>query len=208
MDSFAKHMFTPAVQTEQEELGLKERFEHVYRNRFTGSLGQDMRAFIESRTHFYMATVSETGWPYVQHRGGPRGFIKFIDDETFGFADYTGNKQLISKGNLKLDDRVSIIFMDYVRQARLKVIGHMTMVNVDQNEALAEELRTDGPEYVERVASIKITAVDWNCPKYIEPRYTENEITDMIDAQLAARDQKINRLAVRLRELGEDPDII
>ena len=208
MDNYGQHMFTPAVQAEQAELGVAERYQKVYRNRFTGGLDADATAFIESRTSFYVATVGETGWPYVQHRGGPPGFLKVIDTDTLGFADYVGNKQLISKGNLSGNDRVSLFLMDYPRRARLKIIGHARMVTADADPDLAERLRQSPEDPIERIATIRVTAFDWNCPKYITERYTQDEVAALVAPHLEARDETIRRLAARLRALGEDPDAL
>ncbi len=208
MDSFARHMFTPLVQAEQEKDGIRERFEKMYRNRFTGDLDEQAKAFIESRTSFYMASVSETGWPYVQHRGGPAGFLKVIGPSRLGFADYHGNQQYVSKGNLRHDDRVSLILMDYPRQARLKLIGHMQMKEAGDLPELAEQLAVANQGPVERIATIELAAMDWNCPKYIEPRYTRDEVTALVSPHLAKRDGEIEKLKTRLRQLGEDPDRI
>lgn len=186
MDNYAQHMFTDAVQAEQEALGMRERFQKMYRNRFTEGLDDDTKAFIETRTSFYMATVSETGWPYVQHRGGPIGFLKVQGNDTIAFADYKGNKQLISKGNLAKNDRVSLFLMDYPRRARLKIIGHASMINADDDAALADLLRVTDQDPIERLTTIRVAAFDWNCPKYIEPRYTEAEIQRMVGPRLQA----------------------
>ena len=165
---------------------MRERFQKMYRNRFTEGLDDDTKAFIETRTSFYMATVSETGWPYVQHRGGPIGFLKVQGNDTIAFADYKGNKQLISKGNLAKNDRVSLFLMDYPRRARLKIIGHASMINADDDAALADLLRVTDQDPIERLTTIRVAAFDWNCPKYIEPRYTEAEIQRMVGPRLQA----------------------
>ena len=143
------------------------------RHRFTGPMDDSTKAFIASRTSIYMATVSETGWPYVQHRGGPVGFLHILENDTIGFADYHGNQQYISKGNLAHDDRVSLFMMDYPTRSRLKLIGHMKMIEAAEDTELAAALTTKGQGPVERLVTIKIAAIDWNCPKYIEPRYTK-----------------------------------
>ncbi len=200
MDNYAQHMFTEAVKAEQDRLGVRARFEQMYRNRFTDGLDDEARGFIETRTSFYMATVSETGWPYLQHRGGPTGFLKVLDRETIGFADYTGNKQLISKGNLHGNDRVSLFLMDYPRRARLKLIGHASMVDAAEAPGLAAHLTTDGEGPVERVVSIRITAMDWNCPKYIEPRFTEAEIEAMLGPRLKELTEENARLRAALSD--------
>ncbi len=200
MDNYAAHMFTDAVQAEQETLGMRERYQKMYRNRFTDGLTEDARAFIETRTSFYMATVSKTGWPYVQHRGGPAGFLKVVDDETLGFADYVGNKQLISKGNLTDNDKVSMILMDYPRRARLKIIGHAAMINVDDDADLAARLKVTGEDPTERLMRVKITAYDWNCPKYITPRFTEAEIEVMLGPRMRELAQENEQLRAQLAE--------
>ena len=111
-----------------------------------------------------MASVGETGWPYVQHRGGPGGFVKILDEETLGFADFRGNRQYISVGNLLKDDRVSLFFMDYPNKARLKLFGRVKLIGPDDPATLAN---LEAPAYdarVERGILIKVSAFDWNCP--------------------------------------------
>ncbi|MEK6216246.1 MAG: pyridoxamine 5'-phosphate oxidase family protein [Boseongicola sp.] len=202
MDNYASHMFTKAVQDEQATLGVRDRFQKMYRNRFTDGLDEDVKGFIATRTSFYMATVGETGWPYVQHRGGPPGFLKFLDDDILGFVDYSGNKQMISKGNLAGGDRVSLFLMDYARKARLKIIGHAKMVAAEDEPELAARLETVGQGPVERLATIRITAFDWNCPKYIEPRFTESEI----EAMLRPRLKELADENARLRKILAEKD--
>jgi len=205
MDNFASHMFGKATKDEQAKIGMRDRFEHIYRNRLTDGLQAEAIAFIESRTSFYIASIVDTGWPYIQHRGGPAGFLKVIDTDTLGFADYHGNQQFITTGNLATEDRVSLILMDYPRRARLKLIGHATMIPADQDQTLAKTLAQDGQGPVERLLTIKITAQDWNCPKYIEPRFTEPEIASMLGPKMSELNDQIGALADRLTELGEDP---
>ncbi|MGI9394990.1 MAG: pyridoxamine 5'-phosphate oxidase family protein [Boseongicola sp.] len=197
MDNYASHMFTDAVQAEQASLGMRDRFQKMYRNRFTDGLDDDTRAFVATRTSFYMATVGETGWPYVQHRGGPPGFLTLLDDDLLGFADYKGNKQLISKGNISGNDRVSLFLMDYSRKARLKIIGHAKMIMGEDDPKLAARLETVGQGTVERLTTIRVVAYDWNCPKYIEPRFTEAEIEKM----LGPRIKELSDENARLREM-------
>ncbi len=204
MDNFANHMFTKAVQDEQEALGVRDRFQKMYRNRFTGGLDENARDFIATRTSFYMATVGETGWPYVQHRGGPPGFLKLLEDDYLGFADYTGNKQLISKGNLAGNDRISLFLMDYPRKARLKIIGHARMIAAEDNADLAERLSTDGEGLAERLTTIRVVAFDWNCPKYIEPRFTEAETEAMLGPRFKELAEENAQLRKRLAAMGSD----
>ncbi len=205
MQSYADLMFTPAVQSEQEKNGTRAHYAASYPERTKPGLGREETTFLTSRTSFYMATTSEIGWPYLQHRGGPAGFLKVLDDQTIGFADYRGNRQYISKGNLAGDDRVSLFAMDYPQKARLKLQGHARMIEAADDPALAERLATSGATRVERLTTIRIVAFDWNCPQFITPRFTQDEVTQLVTPHLADRDRKIEDLTQRLKALGETP---
>lgn len=205
MDNFAQHMFSDAAKAEQEKAGTKAKYDHVYQTRLTGGLGADEKAFIETRTSFYIASIVDSGYPYIQHRGGPAGFLQVMDPNTLGFADYQGNKQFITQGNLATHNKVSLILMDYPRRARLKMIGEARMIAADNDTALTEKLSLEGQGPVERLMTIKVTAIDWNCPQYITPRYTEVEIGEMLAPKMAEINRQIDTLAGRLKELGEDP---
>ncbi len=202
LDSYAEHMFTPHVRAEQDRVNRGEVFEKIYATRLRGPIDGDTRDFIETRDSFYMATVSESGWPYVQHRGGPAGFLKMTGSRQIGFADYVGNKQFISKGNLKTSDRVSLILMDYPRQARLKMIGHATVVEAGDDEALCEKLRQAEGPLPERLVTIDLVAIDWNCPKYITQRYTRREIDEVLALEIGRRDSRIAELESRLDQVS------
>ena len=205
MKNFGEIFFTEDVQEKQDRLGVRDKFQHVYRTRFTGVLDDAMRNFIETRTTIYVASNSTSGYPYVQHRGGPSGFLKVIGETEVGFADYHGNQQIITGGNLVKDNRVSVIAMDYARQTRLKMVGRMTMVDAGDDLALAETLAQDGQGPVERLARIRVEAVDWNCPKYIEQRFNKDEVSTLVAPHLSSRDKTIDILSARLKELGENP---
>jgi predicted pyridoxine 5'-phosphate oxidase superfamily flavin-nucleotide-binding protein len=141
-------------------------------------LGPNEAGFIAARDSFYMATVSETGWPYIQHRGGPAGFVRVLDEKTIGLADFRGNRQYVSVGNLQTEDRVSLFLMDYPNRARLKILGRARIVDANDKETLQ---RLSMPEYkaqVERGILISIEAFDWNCPQHITPRFTLAEIEE------------------------------
>ncbi len=174
---FAEIMFTPAVKAVQAEQGSRKayaRFEHPDApagDRFT----EQEVAFIAARDSLYIASVSETGWPYVQHRGGVPGFVKVLDDRTLGFADFRGNRQYVTVGNLRGDDRVSLFLMDYPNRQRLKILGRARLVEPDDDETLAR-LRDDYNARVERGVIVKLEGYDWNCPQHITPRFTEVEL--------------------------------
>lgn len=130
--------------------------------------------FIAERDSFYLASVTSDGWPYVQHRGGPKGFLTALDASTLAFADLKGNRQLISTGNVSGNDRVSIIAVDYPHQERLKIIGHAKIVEAADDPALLARVTTS--KAAQRIVVISVVAFDWNCPAYITPRYTVAEV--------------------------------
>ncbi len=178
---FAEIAFTPSVRSIQEAMGSRDAYARVQESAADDDeLGPDEKQFIAARDSFYMASVSEKGWPYVQHRGGPPGFLKVIDATTIGFADYRGNRQYVSVGNLAKDDRVSLILVDYPNRARLKLLGHARIVSGDEPELLAR-LKTPGYRArVERGVMVRVAAFDWNCPQHITPRFTQAEIEPMV----------------------------
>lgn len=133
-------------------------------------------SFITARDGFYIASVSETGWPYVQFRGGPPGFLRVLDDRTLGYADLRGNRQYLTVGNVAANDRVSLILMDYAKQQRLKMFGRIRVTHATDDPALAAGLAVpDYPGFVERAVLIFLEGFDWNCPQHITPRFTEGE---------------------------------
>jgi predicted pyridoxine 5'-phosphate oxidase superfamily flavin-nucleotide-binding protein len=172
---FQELAFTPRVKDRQLQHGSRRQYERMEQSSPLGNaLGPAEQAFIQNRDSFYMASVSETGWPYVQHRGGPRGFVHVIDPGLIGFADLRGNKQYVSLGNLEHDSRVALFFMDYPHQTRLKVLGRVEIHENDaEAPALIESLRpADKSSVTERAILIHVEASDWNCPQHITPRYT------------------------------------
>lgn len=175
--SFLDLASSPSVRAVQEEMGSARLWTPGAADRQFERFTPDEAAFIAERDSFYMASVSESGWPYVQHRGGPPGFLKVIDETTLAFADYRGNRQYISVGNLDADDRVALILVDYPRRARLKILAHAERLALDADPALLERV-TDGGYRAkpERVFRLRLAAFDWNCPQHITPRFTEAEI--------------------------------
>lgn len=194
MQNYAELMFTQAVQAFQEADGSRSTYEKMYPRRTQRNIGPDEAAFLSARSSIYIATVSQTGWPYIQHRGGPAGFVKMLDDQTIGFADYRGNRQFISRGNLQNDDRVSLFAVDYPRKARLKLQGHATVIDASENPELEEQLAVAGQGRVARLMTIRIVAMDWNCPQFITPRFDQGEITAMIGPEMTRLQARIEAL--------------
>jgi len=178
--SFGKLAFTPLVKELQERYGSRKQYERMEGSGASQDRLTDFeKEFLAGRDTFYLATTSSTGWPYVQHRGGPKGFLKVIDDRTLAFADYRGNKQYITTGNLLSDDRVAMILVDYPRQARLKILGRAEIFEGAKAEKWLARVRVQGYKAtIERVFVIHVEAYDWNCPQHITPRYTAEEIQE------------------------------
>ena len=183
--------FTPAVQAEQARRGSRAAYAAASAGKSDGTsadvIDERAFAFTEARDTFYLASVSESGWPYVQHRGGPVGFVRRLDERTIGWADYTGNRQYVSVGNAAADDRVALIFVDYPHRERLKVLGHMRTFDVDARPDLTPRLVVQHHKArVDRFILITVEAFDWNCPQHITPRFTLAEI-EKLTAPLYAR---------------------
>ena len=189
-------VLTPAVQRAQDKYFGKHQV--VENAPETDALTLDEVSFITSRDSFYMATISETCWPYVQHRGGPVGFVKVLGPNLIGFADFKGNCQLLSTGNLGINDRVSIFMMDYPHRTRLKLLGHARVLDARKHPELADQLGAEPlRKKVERFFLIQVISYDWNCPQYITPRFTAAQVENFtaplkariaeLEAQLAAR---------------------
>jgi predicted pyridoxine 5'-phosphate oxidase superfamily flavin-nucleotide-binding protein len=173
---FISTAFTPEVLLAQE--AYYGRSQKVPPAPGPDEMGAQEEVFIQRRDSFYVASVNADGWPYLQHRGGPRGFLKVLDPHTLGFADLAGNRQLLTTGNVAANDRVALFLMDYARRERLKLIGHAEVIPAKANPALAAELAPEGVSVrlVERMFRIRVTGFDWNCPKYITPRFTAEEV--------------------------------
>lgn len=144
-------------------------------------LTDEERIFIGARDSFYLATISESGWPYLQHRGGPPGFLRVIDSQTLAFADYGGNRQMLSTGNVATNDRAALFLMDYPRRERLKILGHARVLDARDHTELAQRVQSTGDSHTaERIFLIDVLSYDWNCPKFITPRYTREEVSSLI----------------------------
>jgi predicted pyridoxine 5'-phosphate oxidase superfamily flavin-nucleotide-binding protein len=191
---------TDSVKHVQERLGSRS----AYARREGGpivhhQLGPAEIAFIEAQDTLFLASVNETGWPYVQHRGGPKGFLKVLDPTTVGFPEFSGNRQYLSFGNISQDPRVSLFLIDFRAQERLKIFGRATLVEGAENPDLLKRLETaDLPSKVERGIIIHVEAFDWNCSQYITPRFTEEEVRSVVELLK----KRIEELEGRVQELG------
>jgi predicted pyridoxine 5'-phosphate oxidase superfamily flavin-nucleotide-binding protein len=186
--SFADIAFTPSVQALQRKNGSRTQYARMQASASEPALTVREREFLGQADSFYLATVSETGWPYVQHRGGPRGFVRVMSPSQIAFADFRGNLQYISAGNVARDDRVSLIFVDHAGRRRLKLLGHLRFVDVTEADA-ALVAAVDLPGYratIERIAIIEVVGFDWNCPQHIVQRFSADEV-DAITRPLEAR---------------------
>lgn len=195
-------LFTDEVMRQQEAHGSRESYSRMAdgSKQEADPLGPKEAMFLATRDSFYVASTSASGWPYVQHRGGPPGFVKILGERQIGFADYRGNRQYVSLGNVATDDRVALFFMDYVRRARLKMLGRMRSVALAGVPELTAALIDDAyGAKVERGFVIDVEAFDWNCPQHITPRYTQADVADMV----APLQQRIAELDAMLSASGE-----
>jgi predicted pyridoxine 5'-phosphate oxidase superfamily flavin-nucleotide-binding protein len=198
--NFGSLIFTPAIKALQERYGSRRQYARMEQSGSMDRLGPDETEFLAGRDGFYMASLGATGWPYVQYRGGTKGFLKVIDDRTIAFADFRGNKQYISAGNVSTDNRVALIMVDYPRQARLKMLGRAEVLEGEQARDWIARLRDPKEKTpIERVFVIRIEAFDWNCPQHITPRFTEEEIKEAL-APLERRMQDLELENQRLHE--------
>ncbi len=175
--SFFATMFSDAVKGLQTRFGSRSQYERLTNSGMgEQELGIYEAEFIAARDSFYMATVTPDGWPYVQHRGGPAGFLKVLDERTLAFADYSGNKQYISTGNLMGNDRFALFLMDYPNRTRLKLIGNAKAVNPEEDPELTRLVApADRRTRIERIFVLNLIGFDWNCTQHITPRYTLEE---------------------------------
>lgn len=196
--AFADIAFTPSVKAAQQRDGSRAGYARNFEDNaepFNDRLGDAEVEFIGAQRSFYMATVSETGWPYLQHRGGPHGFLKVLDARTLAFADYAGNRQLISVGNLAVNDRVALILVDYAQRVRLKLLGRLAVQDLSAQDALAKTLVEPGYRArPQRAMVITIEGFDWNCPQHIPVRIDADDVQRALDD----RDARIAALQAQL----------
>jgi len=193
--------FTPAVKAIQARKGLREAYAHVEENGgWRTEIDDQLAAFLANTNSFYLATASADGQPYIQHRGGPKGFIKILDKTTIAFADYAGNRQYITQGNLSENPRAHILIMDYAHRRRVKIWGKARVV--DDDPALLDSLMPKGYcARPERVVILKIAAWDTNCPQHIPQKFDAAHVA----AALAQRDARISELEAELAKLRGEP---
>ena len=200
---FAEIAFTPAVQAQQEAHGTRASYARFSEGPpWNDRLTEKESAFLHARDGFYLASVSETGWPYVQFRGGPPGFVRVLDERTLGWAEFRGNRQYVSTGNVSGDARVALISLDYAHRRRLKIFGRAELLEVGADDGLAARLAVPGyGAVVERAVRIHVEGFDWNCPQHITPRFTVDEVEQTVrplrervaelEAQLASCEARV-----------------
>jgi predicted pyridoxine 5'-phosphate oxidase superfamily flavin-nucleotide-binding protein len=193
-EKFHELAFTDSVMKAQKKYYGASQTAHSEAER--DALTEDETLFIQSRDSFYLATISETNWPYIQHRGGKPGFLRVTSPNTLAFADYKGNRQMLSTGNLSANDRVCLFLMDYPMQTRLKIIGQARVEDAREHAELVNQITApDVQRLVERIFFIDVVAFDWNCPKHITPRFTVKEIEEAV----LPLKQRIAELEARLK---------
>lgn len=198
---------TSSVRAAQARMGADRIWQNFKGHREFDCFTENEAAFIADRDSFYLATVSETGWPYVQHRGGPRGFLKLVDDRTLAFADYRGNRQYISTGNLAAADRACLFLIDYPDRARLKIYVRVEILALDDDPDLTALVTM--PDYkakLERIFRLRLKTFDWNCQQHITPRFTEPEIAEAVRSlrdRLVQLESENTELRARLIANGE-----
>ncbi|NRP75041.1 hypothetical protein ILFOPFJJ_05964 [Ensifer psoraleae] len=202
---FLEVAVTRSVRAAQADMGADQIWLGAD-SRPSDTFTEDETAFIASRDSFYMASVSETGWPYVQHRGGKVGFLKVVDQRTLAFADYRGNRQYISAGNFAANDRACLFLMDYVRRARLKIYAHVERLAFDADQELTDLVSdVNYKGRAERIFRLRLEAFDWNCPQHIIPRYTEQQVEQAV-SPLRERLQRLETENATLRARLENAE--
>lgn len=202
--AFAEIAFTPTVRDIQSKQGSADSYAKFLAPEADrgDTLSGEEREFISDRDGFYQASVSKTNWPYVQFRGGPKGFIKILDEKTIAYADFRGNRQYVSAGNLTDNDRVSLILMDYPNRRRLKVWGRVKLIEKADDPDLVLSLQVEGYRGLpERAVIITIEAYDWNCPQHIPQRLTAEEMEphlSQLHEQIAQLKQENTKLKSKL----------
>ena len=198
--NFSEIAFTDSVKAQQEQYGSRQQYARMDRLARGAALTLAETEFIAARDSFYLATVGETGYPYVQFRGGPPGFLRVLDAQTLGYADFRGNRQYITVGNLDQNDRAALILMDYANRSRLKIYARIEVINAKDRPELMEKLSVPGYDAkIERAMLLHVEAFDWNCPQHITPRFTMEELQAM-NAPLYEHVAKLEAELIQLRQ--------
>ena len=196
--NYAQLAFTDNIKKIQEEAGSRNSYDRMEKMSVVDGLTDNEINFIGDRDSFYMASFGENEYPYIQHRGGPAGFIKVIDNKTIGIVDFAGNRQYISMGNISKNEKVALIMVSYPQRARLKIYAKAKIVELKDNEALYDSLKPEDYKFrPERMLVFEIQAYDWNCPQHITPRYS----TEEIEEALLPQKKYINDLENKVKEL-------
>ncbi|MEO5891461.1 MAG: pyridoxamine 5'-phosphate oxidase family protein [Ferruginibacter sp.] len=195
--------FTDAVKQMQEKAGSRSSYARMERDTYVDGLTENEINFISHMDSFYLATIGENGYPYIQHRGGPKGFIKVLDKKRIGFVDFRGNMQYISVGNIATNSNAAIIMVDYPAKARLKILAKANVIELKDDPALYELLDLKDYKFrPERMMVFDIEAYDWNCPQHITPRYTLDDIEEAFTAQreqIATLQAEIKALKAKIK---------
>ena len=196
--NFASIAFTDTVKAMQEKLGSRSSYARMERDTYVDGLTENEIDFIAQRDSFYMASIGENNFPYIQHRGGPKGFLKVLNAKRIGFIDFRGNMQYISAGNIANNNNVALIMVDYPARARLKILAKAEIVELTDDPVLYDLLELDDYKFKpERMMVFNIEAYDWNCPQHITPRYTVEDIEEAFAGQ---RDH-VEKLEAEIKEL-------
>jgi len=205
MVNYGELAFSDAAKMLQEEFNSRDRYEQMEKNGVSDGLTDNEILFINNQDHFYMASIGENGYPYIQHRGGPKGFLKVIDNLTLAFVDFSGNRQFVSVGNFATNSHVAVIMISYPHRARLKLYAEAKTVSLEEDPELFA--RIDPASYKhrpERMIILTVKAFDWNCPQHIIPRYTSEEVEQGMSAQyrhFAMVEEENKRLKSELENL-------
>ena len=196
--NFASIAFTDTVKAMQEKLGSRSSYARMERDTYVDGLTENEIDFIAQRDSFYMASIGENNFPYIQHRGGPKGFLKVLNAKRIGFIDFRGNMQYISSGNIATNNNVALIMVNYPARARLKILAKAEIVELTDDPVLYDLLELDDYKFKpERMMVFNIEAYDWNCPQHITPRYTVEDIEEAFAGQ---RDH-VEKLEAEIKEL-------
>lgn len=208
--NYSQLAFTDVIKSLQKKLGSRTTYERVEKMSYVDGLTPIESQFISELDSFYMASFGENGYPYIQHRGGPKGFIKVINDETIGIVDFSGNRQYISVGNITRNPKVSLILLSYPLRARLKIYAEAEIVEIKDNPALFDQLKPEDYKFKpERMLLFHIKAYDWNCPQHITPKYTVPEIEEFVrpkDEYISKLEKEVAALRKQLAEKDKGGD--